>query len=227
MKICILGISGGIGFALATRFQAQGHEVSGTLRDARKWIAGDQVILPHLVNCDFADRASIADAAMALPQWDVLIVASGTMVPVRDFWSANSDEWEMTTQINAMGPLRLLRMIYPKRLPDAAVCFLAGPNPLSHAPKFSAYHASKALLHDAMKGLDAETKDVRFFMIAPGIVNTKIHRQSDDHRGVYDGKLECTPPQDIFDCLNWCLSKSKKTIGGQIVHVVHDHWRDI
>lgn len=232
MNVTVVGIGSGIGYELAYRYIAQGERVQGTYNRNRpdSYLIAEGSPFPNsasvgFVECDMTNQNHLVNAAENLESWDLLIFCPGIMEPVGSFWAVDTFKWDHAIRVNALGPLRLFRYLYSKRNPGASVCFFAGPNLKNRTPGYSAYRAGKVLLTDMVSEIDWETPDLKVFMLAPGVVDTPIHKQSGDPRGVYKGKVQTTPHDDIFACLKWCLEQPKEKVGGRCVHVVNDPWR--
>lgn len=180
MRAVILGISSDIGREIAERLLRDGWEVAGTYRTYHAWHTGDDTApRAHIVPCDLGDRAQIEQAAHWLGSpWDLLVVAVGTYEPLGPFMQCDADDWEMNIQVNALGPLRFLRLMYPSRKFGASVCFFAGPNPNRANPSYTAYMAGKAVLHKACEDIQAENADMKFFILGPGLTRTKMLDQT-------------------------------------------------
>ena len=164
------------------------------------------------MGCDVSDSIAI-DSFETPDEWDLLLVAAGTLSPIGKFVSIPADEWEENVMVNALGPLRLLRHLLPHRKPNAAAVFFSGTNPLKVNPLYSAYSASKALLARAVQEIDSEI-DAKCFLLAPGFVQTKIHAVHD-----VSTRTDGTTHDQIYDCLKHCLSRPKAEVGGKIIHV--------
>lgn len=236
MRAIILGISSDIGRDIAIRLKAEGWEIAGTYRSYGAWHTGDDIEpQAHLVPCDLGDRASIEDAAAVMQGgWDLLVVAAGTYEPLGTFWTCNADDWEMCVQVNALGPLRFLRLMYPSRRPGASVCFFAGPNPNRANPTYTAYMAGKAVLHKACEDIQAETPDLKLFILGPGLTRTKMLDQTikaGERAGWYHRVKEFlasgeqgTSFKDIYDMLRVCMESDWSR--GRNIHI-KDNWRGI
>jgi len=238
--VLILGITSDIGRELAGRYLRDGWAVHGTCRPATK-PAG----LPdacRLYACDFAVNGSIdafgAAWAQAGEPWDLIVVGAGTEEPIGSFWDCPADAWEQGIAVNALGPLRLLRLLHPLRRPGgkAAVALFSGSGTNNAAPAYSAYCASKIFLIKMCELLDAESPDTSFFIIGPGIVRTKIHEQTlrepersgPNYRKVVDFLASGNPGtshDDIYACIQWCVEAGKATVGGRNLSLVYDAWR--
>lgn len=244
MNVTIIGIGSCIGAELAYRFISGACDVEGTYHRNRpdSFLLSEGDPFPNNVSvpmheCDLTNYNHLTDTAAKLSPWDVLIFASGTMEPIDRFESCDPFLWNQCVTVNTLGPLRLLRMLYPKRKPDASVVFFSGPNPDKTSPRYSAYSVSKFALLKACEELDEEWEDVKVFSIAPGIVDTKMHQQTlkagsvragDNFARVtdmYSSGLPMTPHEDIYNCLRWCLDQPKSQVGGRNIHVIHDPWR--
>lgn len=237
----ILGVTSDIGRELAMRFVADGWAVTGTYREPAH-LAG----LPaacRVLACDVESRRSVEDFADACVRepivWDAFVVAVGTEEPIGSFWECDGDDWERGVAINALGPVRILRKIYPLRNASAQpiVIFFSGAGTNSAAPAYSAYCASKILLIKMCELLDAESPDTSFVIIGPGIVRTKIHEQTlragdrsgANYRKVVDflaSSQAGTTHDDIYACVQWCIEAGKRAVGGRNISLVYDAWRD-
>lgn len=228
MRAIVIGIGSDIGREVATRLLAEGWTVTGTWYTNRPVF--DQEV--RYVNCDLSSKVSVANAGRQLWEpWDLVFVASGTYTPLGSFFSTDVDEWEMCLQINALSPLRLLRDCWHARRPGASVCFLAGPNPNRANPTYSAYVAAKAILHKFVEDVQAETPDIKFFILGPGLTRTKMLNETlkaGVRAAFYDRVLKFvesgaqgTSFDDIYGMLKAAMVGDS---GGRNIHV-GDDWR--
>jgi NAD(P)-dependent dehydrogenase (short-subunit alcohol dehydrogenase family) len=236
----IVGVSSDIGRELASRFAADGWRVAGTFRQQAN-LSG----LPTSVSvtpCDLVSPKSIDSAVVALQSekltWDVLVMAAGTVEPIGAFWDCDPDEWEKSIQANALGPLRMVRALYPMRSRNGtpSVVFFSGAGTNGPAPSYSAYCASKILLVKMCELLDSEASDASIFIVGPGMVRTKIHEQTlqaRDRSGVNYEKVvrflasldTGTNHDEIYACVKWGISAGKGAVGGRNISLVSDAWR--
>lgn len=147
----ILGAGSDIAKAIRARLEASGWSVSGQSHDS---------VFP-------------LDA-----RWDLLIVACGTMEPIGKFFDCSSADWRMAIDWNALHPLSMLRAMWDFRKQGAKVVFFGGPNLSKPTPTYTAYRAGKALLASLVDTLNLEYPENKFILFNPGIVNTKIHKQT-------------------------------------------------
>lgn len=155
---CIIGMGSDIGRELAKRLERDGYEIWGTTRQ----------------------DVDLAEFVEAKPKgrWDLLIFAAGTMEPIGKFFDTSASDWERCVRVNALGPLRVLRSLWSARRVGCRVVFMSGPNPNADTPTYTAYRAGKLLLAGIIGTLNAEYPDVEFLWLIPGVVNTKIHKQT-------------------------------------------------
>jgi NAD(P)-dependent dehydrogenase (short-subunit alcohol dehydrogenase family) len=157
--------------------------------------------------------------------WDLIVFALGTMRPIGKFAECDVGDWLAAIDSNALSLLTRLHHLYPARNPGAQVCFFSGPNPHKPNPFYSAYDASKALLINAAKNINAE--GLKCFVLGPGYVPTKIHQQT-IAAGVPNERLARamandepgTPLEKIYACLRWCMDND---VGGQ--HIFIPEWK--
>ncbi|MEQ8345791.1 MAG: SDR family oxidoreductase [Sneathiellaceae bacterium] len=240
-SVLILGISADIGRELALRYLQDGASVIGTYRNSAH--LGELAAHPRatLLPCDLAEPASIAAAAGRIaalrPAWDLLVGIAGTMEPIGPFLDLDMDAWERNLRINCFGQLRFLQAVYPQRRPDATahVMFSAGGGTNNPFTNYSAYCLSKILLIKMCELLDDEVPDINAFIIGPGFVQTKIHRETlaaGARAGEGLGKTEAflqtegTSFDDIHAHIAWCMAAGRALAGGRNFSTVHDPWRD-
>ena len=156
-----------------------------------------------------------------IPRWNLVLIALGCVAPVGHWADVDSYEWEESINSNLMLPIKLLRLVWGGREPDASVCFMAGSNPQKIMNGYSAYNASKMALLKTCEQLDQESPDAKFFALAPGYVPTKIHRAT-LAAGWKNERIERgggTSIELIYKCLKWCMEADKETVGGRNICV--------
>jgi len=207
--VIMLGDRSDIAKELSARFLRDGWEVAGWRRNGQ----------------------------LPMNRWDALVCALGVLEPIGRFFNTDPDDWERAVESNALLPLRLLRRLWRFRNPGASVCFFSGAGVTRSAATYSAYSASKMLLFKMTELLDDENADAKFFILGPGMVRTKIQRQTvlagpdaaanwervmqfmakgDDAHG------EGTPHEKIYEVLRWCMEQPKEIVGGRNFYVPTD-----
>lgn len=123
---------------------------------------------------------SVPGRSLATPpgRWDVLVLAHGQLAPIDRFFECDASEWVGGMMVNSVYPLSCLRTAWPRRNAGATVVFMGGPNMAKPSPTYSAYRAGKAMLEALAGTLEAEYPGHRFLVLHPGVVKTKIHKQT-------------------------------------------------
>lgn len=237
----ILGVSSDIGRALAERYVARGWAVAGTYRNAATVadLIGRRGLT--LYACDVADPEAVRSVVEVFGKsgevWDTFVSAVGTEEPIAAFFDCDFDEWETSVIVNTTAQLRALHGLHRYRRMDASanVVFFAGGGTNNAFRNYSAYCVSKIALIKMCELLDDENPDLNVFIIGPGFVRTKIHRQTLDQPVAagpnYDRLLKFletpgTAMDDIDACITWCVEQGRAVAGGRNFSVVHDPWRD-
>lgn len=236
----MLGLSSDIGKGLAQRFHQEGCFVAGTYRNPAS-LGGDSGAL-NPIPCDVSDSSQVAAAIKSYSAfnrpWDVFVSAVGTELPIGSFFDVDFDTWERSIVVNATAQLRVLHGLYPHRRPGTMchVGFLAGGGTNGPLTQFSAYCASKILLIKMCELLDDENPDLNVFIVGPGFVRTKIHKETLAHARqagrFYQRTIDFlntnpgTSLDEIYQCIRWCIRKGRPVAGGRNFSVVHDPWRD-
>ncbi len=209
-NVTFLGSRSDICQELSDRFMRDGWKVSGWARDAK----------------------------LPLVPWDLIVCGIGVLEPIGRFFNTPEHEWDRTIDANVMLPMRLLRGLWAYRNPGASVCFFSGAGVSNKARTYSAYAASKIMLMKMVELLDDEERDTKFFIIGPGMVRTKIQRQTmqageraenfERVRQFMDvgdpAHGEGTPHERIYQCVRWCAAQPKNIIGGRNIYIPSDGW---
>ena len=205
MNVIILGLGSDIAKNFAKNLGAEGHNVVGTVRST----------------CDFASNESIDRAfyQVAIP-WDLVVVAVGTLMPIGRFAGMHPDDWAKNIQVNALGPLRMFSHLLSHRRPNASAVFFSGTNPQKTNTLYSAYSSAKALLVRAVQEIDAETPDMKAFVLAPGFVRTKIHEVHD-----VSYRRDGVPLDTVYACMKHLIGRPKSEVGGKQIYV--PQWAEI
>ncbi len=240
----IVGVSSDIGLALANHWASSGIDVIGSYRTMSDELLLSTDIFKELFYCDFANKDSTNSFTQQVTtqgvKWDILVICPGTMNPIGPFSDCNIDDWEMGISINLLSPLRIVRGLLGARRKSnkllPLVIFFAGGGVNSAPVNYSSYTTSKIALIKATELLDAEFEDIRFSIIGPGWVKTKIHEETlmaskraksaadETQRRISLGEFNSM--DRVIECTDWLLKASKKVIGGRNFSVVHDKWGD-
>ena len=110
--------------------------------------------------------------------WDLLILAQGTLEPIGKFFECSAEAWSDSVIVNGIYPLTCLRAAWPLRNPKATVVFISGPNLKHPTPTYTAYRAGKSIIQSLVETLQVEYPEVKFRILHPGVVKTKIHYQT-------------------------------------------------
>lgn len=238
--VIILSASSDIGNALVERYIKAGYNVVGTYRNkgALKKFDHEENTFFFKVDLNFADDIHEFHenySRLDLP-WDLLIAANGTMEPIGPFMNIDFEQWHQSISANALMPCRFLKAIYPLRKTSITpgVCFMAGGGTNNPFRNYSAYCLSKIILIKMCELLADEVPDLKSFIIGPGYIKTKIHRETlraDKLAGENLKKTKHfllekgTSLDEVFDCIQWCNSQPMEVISGRNVSVVHDPWK--
>ncbi|MBD3823124.1 MAG: SDR family oxidoreductase [Epsilonproteobacteria bacterium] len=241
--VLIVGIGSDIGRELAIRYLREGRRVVGTYRSASSLqglpLSDGNLSLFQL------ELGSVVSASEFIKEfekldlrWDIFISCPATPLPMENFFDTDFSLWRDSVDINSTQQLRLLHMMHAFRdktkICDVFFFGTAGIN--SEVVKFSAVAAGKIMLLKMCEYLDAENEDMKFMLIGPGWVKTKVHdlilKHSDPsgekHRTTKEfmERSEGTSMDDIYECFCWLSAQEKALVGGRNFSVVHDPWRN-
>lgn len=242
MNILIQSISSDIGFELAKFWHNEGHRVLGTFRAEGKNTKELTKLGVPIYKLDLEDSKEIAKFHKRLPlgySWNYLIMAAGSQEPVGTFENIEFSKWKSSIGVNFIGQFHFLHSMLAFRSKKSipSVLFFAGGGTNNATLNYSAYTIGKIASIKMIELLDAEIKDVKFSILGPGWVKTKLHRSTlgagaksagdnyEKTKMMLDGDA-CYPIEKVVECVNWLLKQPRSLIGGRNFSAVHDPWGD-
>ena len=238
----IISITSDIGTAMANRWIKNGWNIYGTYKTKSKRIDELLDCGVTLFECDLSNLESVDYCFLELTKvsinWDVLVFATGTQEPIGPFIDCDFDEWTNSLFINFINQLRIVRKLLSSRNIEnslgSCVLFFAGGGTNSATKYYSAYTISKIALIKMCELLSAEILDIRFSIVGPGWVKTKIHDATltaGERAGKNYEKTkfklqsdELTTMKDVLDCCDWLISSPRELISGRNFSTVFDKW---
>lgn len=240
--ILIIGVGSDIGRELALRYLQDGHRVIGTYRTSGSFEGCFEGKDISLYNLEIGSYVSIAQFENEFKKlgihWDVYISCPATPLPMENFFETDFHAWSDSVNINSMHQLKVLHTMHKYRNIEAVsdVFFFGTAGINSEVVKFSAVASGKILLLKMCEYLDAENEDMKFMLVGPGWVKTKVHdlilHNSDENETKHKQTKEFmqsqegTSMEDIYECFVWLSDKDKALVSGRNFSVVHDPWRN-
>ena len=243
VRAIVVGASSDIATELCKVWKTRNWSVVGTYRNPSP--STEELISSgiKLTECDLLNQESVDRAsfwlAEEMPNWNVLVFAAGTMSPIGKFGDVNPDVWSASITANVLNPLRLLHDLIPLRskmsgfVPTVVLFAGAGTN---NAPtNYSAYVISKIVNIKMAELLAAEYPEIKFVIVGPGWVKTKIHNetlmqpsQAGENLGRTIAKFESqdwTSISDVIECLDWLFAMGSAVVSGRNFSVASNEWR--
>lgn len=185
MIAVVTGASTGIGAATAQVLVKAGHTVIGIARDSDKLSALSRALGERFVPraCDETDTnvflAVLTQVADDFARIDLLVNNAGTakVMPIEQTTPA---EFRSMHEVNVVAPAAAIHALWPTlcRHGDARIINVSSLAQLDPFPGFFAYASSKSALHllSVVANAEGEPHGIRAFTIAPGVVDTPLHR---------------------------------------------------
>ena len=185
MIAIVTGASSGIGAAVAKLFVKSGHTVVGIGRDAPKLDSLARALGDSFQPrpCDVTDTtvfaAVLRQAADDHGRVDVLVNNAGTAkaMPIEE---TSPEKFRAMHELNVVAPAAAIHALWPtlRSHGDARIVNVSSLAQLDPFPGFFAYASSKSALHllTVVANAEGEPHGVRAFTVAPGVVDTPLHR---------------------------------------------------
>jgi short-subunit dehydrogenase len=246
-KYIIISITSDIGTELARSWLTNGNKVVGTFRNMNLGVEKLKSYEGlHLIVLDLMSSANYFrgtnDLLEVAADWDVLVFATGTQEPIGNFADLNFEDWSKGIEINLIKQLEILHRLLPLRkksprgeIPTPTVLFFAGGGTNNSVVHYSSYTLSKIALIKMCELLDSEIPDVKFSIIGPGWVKTKIHQPTLEDGGVLTGDnyiktkqmldgVDCVSISSVVDSCNWIIEQDRKIVSGRNFSTKNDAW---
>jgi len=162
-----------------------GHTVVGISRDSGKLDALRGELGPNFVPrpCDVTDTetftAVLRSAADDFGCVDLLVNCAGTAKAL-SIDETTPEEFRATHELNVVAPAAAIHALWPAmcRHGGSRIVNVSSLAQLDPFPGFFAYASSKAALHllTVVANAEGEPHDIRSFTVAPGVVDTPLHR---------------------------------------------------
>ncbi len=177
-KALITGVSGGIGYAVARKFTAEGAQVLGSYRTVKPEL---EALGARLFALDTDDRDSIAKTIKSEVRTfggvDILVNCIGIAAP-KPLFAANADKWEKVIETNLFSAMRIMQAIIVPMASQkgGAIINIGSAFGRVGGRGQSSYCASKAALEGMTRAaaLELAQKNIRVNTVAPGFIDTDM-----------------------------------------------------
>jgi NAD(P)-dependent dehydrogenase (short-subunit alcohol dehydrogenase family) len=219
----VTGASGGIGTGLVDRFLEEGYNVVATSRDANQKLTASGSLV--LIDGDIGKQQTAAQAVEAainnFGTIDVLVNNAGIFLnkPFTDF---TGEDFDALVSTNLLGFFYITQRTVKEMLKQKSGCVVTITAALADRPiagvNGSISMITKGGLNSATQNLAIEyaTNGIRFNAVAPGEVDTPMHR-NDPHDSTLQLAKEKATVKDIVDAVLYLAQAGH--VSGEILYV--------
>lgn len=228
----VTGGTHGIGAACVEHLASQGAKVVCVGRDAEKGseIAGafSTVTFCRADVENEADCEAAVDLALTLGDGNIAgLVNNAGMSMRRAFIDTTAGDWDRIFAVNTRSVYLFTRLSLPGLIRSkGSVVTVSSVAGMTGAEGMAAYCASKAALIGLTQALALEHgKDVRFNVICPGQVNTRMMASTMANPNILNALLRTIPaeriaaPTEVAEVVGWLLSSHSSFINGAVIPV--------
>lgn len=210
-KAClIVGASGTIGRAIATKFAQEGAVLA----------------LLTSKDVDVSQSQEVRRVIKEVGPVDVLVNASGIVGPIGPTSNVTEHEWEQTIRVNLLGMFNLVHAVLPGMLSRkrGKIINFSGGGAAYGKPFFTAYSASKAAVVRFTESLAGEVRDdgIDVNVIAPGPIGSKMQDQI--RKAGKDLDIKLVSPDRAAALTAYLASDQSNGLTGRLISAMHDDW---
>lgn len=222
-KVLIIGLKSDIAKGLAGRFTQDGWQVAGTCRfnDGSNQFDSS---FPLNIDDSLKFKNQLESLYDQIESWDLIIFASGSMLPIGDFFDLQIEEIKKSLFLNLIGPIEILHKLWKKRNRKSRcnIFFFAGGGTNGTFNNYLSYTLAKVSSIKLVELLSSEYPTAGFFSIGTGYIRTKIHKETVDNAKTAGSNYaktlkllesEGTSINDVYEVISWCIVNSVKASG--------------
>jgi NAD(P)-dependent dehydrogenase (short-subunit alcohol dehydrogenase family) len=219
----ITGASGGIGAGLVEAFLREGYNVVATSREASRKLTASATLA--LIDGDIGQQQTAVQVIEAATNHfgtiDVLVNNAGIFLnkPFTDF---TTEDFDALISTNLLGFFYITQRAVKEMLKQKSGCVVSITAALADRPiageNGSVSMITKGGLNSATQNLAIEyAKDgIRFNAVAPGVVDTAMHRNDPNDSTVQPAMKKATV-KDVVDAVLYLVQANH--VSGEILHV--------
>jgi NAD(P)-dependent dehydrogenase (short-subunit alcohol dehydrogenase family) len=219
----ITGASGGIGAGLVERLLEEGYNVVATSRDAHRDLtaSGSLVLLDGDIGKQQTADKAVEAAIKNFGTIDVLVNNAGIFL-TKPFTDFTTEDFDALVSTNLLGFFYITQRTVKEMLKQKSGCVVSITAALADRPiageNGSISMITKGGLNAATQNLAIEyAKDgIRFNAVAPGVVDTPMHR-SDPDDSTSLPVMKMATVKDIVDAVLYLVRAGH--VSGEILHV--------
>jgi NAD(P)-dependent dehydrogenase (short-subunit alcohol dehydrogenase family) len=219
----VTGASGGIGAGLVEGFLREGYNVVATSREPNRKLtmSGSLVLLDGDIGNQQTAGQAIEAAINNFGTLDVLVNNAGIFL-TKPFTDFTTEDFDALVSTNLLGFFYITQRTVKEMLKQKSGCVVSITAALADRPiagtNGSISMITKGGLNAATKNLAIEyAKDgIRFNAVAPGIVDTPMHR-NDRNESTLQPTIKKATAGDIVDAVLYLAQADH--VSGEILHV--------
>ena len=219
----ITGASGGIGAGLVEGFLKEGYNVVATSRDASRKLtsSGSLVVLDGEIGKPQTAADAVEAAVNNFGAIDILVNNAGIFL-TKPFTDFTAEDFDALVSTNLLGFFYITQRTVKQMLKQKSGCVVNITAALADRPiageNGSISMITKGGLNSATQNLAIEYANdgIRFNAVAPGIVDTAMHRNARNDSALQPTMKKATV-KDIVDAVLYLAQADH--VSGEILHV--------
>ena len=219
----ITGASGGIGAGLVEGFLREGYDVVATSRETNRKpdISGSLVLLEGDIGKQQTATNAVEAAIKNFGTIDVLVNNAGIFL-TKPFTEFTTEDFDALVSTNLLGFFHITQRAVKQMLKQKSGCVVSITAALADRPiageNGSVSMITKGGLNSATRNLALEyaKHGIRFNAVAPGVVDTPMHR-NDPNDSTLQPAMKKATVKDVVDAVLYLVQAGH--VSGEILHV--------
>jgi NAD(P)-dependent dehydrogenase (short-subunit alcohol dehydrogenase family) len=230
--VIVTGAAGGIGLAIAQRFNSEGANIvmadinMDKLKEAATQVQSANKSIPLLYECDVSSeqqvQLTVAAAIDSFGAIDIIVNNAGLMI-FKKLEEHTAEDWDRILNVDLMGAFYFTKHAFLNMKNGGAIINISSIHAIETTPMVTTYAAAKAALLSLTRSssIEGKQKGIRVNAILPGAIDTPMLWENPNIKAGLEqvSKDSVGKPEDIAAVAAFLASDDAAFVQGAMIEV--------
>ena len=230
--VIVTGAAGGIGLAIAQRFNSEGANIvmadinMDKLKEAATQVQSANKSIPLLYECDVSSeqrvQLTVAAAIDSFGAIDIIVNNAGLMI-FKKLEEHTAEDWNLILNVDLMGAFYFTKHAFLNMKNGGAIINISSIHAIETTPMVTTYAAAKAALLSLTRSssIEGKQKGIRVNAILPGAIDTPMLWENPNIKAGLEqvSKDSVGKPEDIAAVAAFLASDDAAFVQGAMIEV--------